>query len=120
MIVALMRYLVALLLAVAAGFGAYVVGAVTWSAIDPDGAGARLLFTIPIALSGMAVPGILGILCYVFRCDLIPEPRPQRLRKPAPAPAPAPARLRVARNPRPSTAPAPTAVQDDLELALAT
>ena len=126
----LMRYLVCLLLSLAAGSGAYALGAVIWSALDPQGAGGRLLFTIPLALAGMAVPGIAAAFCFVFRCDLIPEPKAKRspIHRPTRIAAEA-ASSRPARKsrPRPSPAaapaPAPTpaaALDEDLELALAT
>ena len=118
-----MKYLVCLLLSLAAGFGTYALGAVVWCTIDPDGAGARLLFTIPIALTAMAVPAILGMLAYVFRNEFIREPKPA---KPAPQPAAAShesvAPMRPARTSRArlATAPAVGLDEDDLELALAT
>jgi hypothetical protein len=120
-----LTFLIYLLLSLSAGFGTYALGAVTWSVIDPEGAGAKLLFTIPVALAGMAIPGIIGLLCWTFRCDFIPEPKPARATtkrpapvaapEPAPAPAPEPALLRPTRTPRPATN-----VDDDMELVLAT
>ena len=112
MIARCMTFLICLLLSLSAGFATYALGAVTWCVIDPDGAGAKLLFTIPVALAGMAVPGIIGMLCCAFRCDFIAEPKPARA--PATRPARVPAPLRPARTPRPA------AVDEDLELALAT
>jgi len=64
-----MRVIVCILLAIAGGFGAYILGAVVWSLIDPTGAGAALLFTIPIAIVGMAVPALLAVLALINRCD---------------------------------------------------
>jgi hypothetical protein len=92
-----MKYLAFLFLSVAAGFGVYSLGAVVWSIVDPHGAGETLLFTIPIALGGMAIPGILGMLCLVFRCDFIAEPRQakrvQAITKARPMPHVKPAHL---------------------------
>src|SRR5688500_8843957 len=110
-----LKYLVCLLLSLAAGFGTYALGAVAWCTIDPAGAGAKLLFTIPIAIVGMAIPGIVGMLCLVFRCDFIPEPQPVRV----PAVRPARAAARKTRHPRP-VAVAAQPVDEDMELALAT
>ena len=125
-----MRLLAYLFLSVAAGFGVYSLGAIAWSMIDPHGAGETLHFTIPIALGGMAIPGILGMLCLVFHCDFIPTPRPARrqasrtqvltpamphLIKPAHLPAPPPPPRRS--KPRPT--PPPALSEDDIELALA-
>ncbi|MEA2734458.1 MAG: hypothetical protein QOE14_909, partial [Humisphaera sp.] len=47
-----MKYLVCLLLSLAAACGTYTLGAVVWCIIDPEGAGTKLLFTIPVALAG--------------------------------------------------------------------
>ena len=108
-----MRYLACLLLAVSAGFGTYAIGAVAWSAMDPLGAGAKLLFTIPVALAGMAVPGILGMLCFVVRGAFVPERK--RVKKPIPQPAP----QRVPPTPQPATATPPQIDEDELEVVLA-
>ena len=107
-----------LLLSLSAGFGTYALGAVTWCVIDPEGAGAKLLFTIPVALAGMTVPGIIGMLCCAFRCDFIPEPRLARV--PATRPARAPASHRPTRVPRPTAAAMSPQVDEDLDLVLAT
>ncbi len=109
----LMTFLTSLLLALSAGCATYALGAITWCAIDPDGAGAKLLFTIPLALGGMTVPGILGALCLAFRCDFHSEPRAAKAMATTPAP--------LSRPRRPATAPAPaTHVDDEMELALTT
>jgi hypothetical protein len=109
----LVTFLTCLLLSLSAGCGTYALGAITWCTIDPDGAGAKLLFTIPVALVGMAVPGIVGLLCCAFRCEFIRAP------KPATVPARAPLRSAPARRPATATAPA-TPMDEDMELALAT
>jgi len=57
-----MKWLVCLLLSLAAGFFTYLAGAVVWSTIDPQGAGASLLFTIPPAVAGVAAPTLLALL----------------------------------------------------------
>ena len=64
-----MRLVVCLLFALTAGCGTYAVGAVLWSAADPEGAGVVLLFTIPIAIAAAAMPALLGVLVLIFRCD---------------------------------------------------
>ena len=109
-----------LLLSLAAACGVYALGAVVWSMIDPQGAGQTLLFTIPIALGGMAVPGILGVLCLVFRSIFVTEPR----RTPRRTPRRQARVLAVTSHAPPHTPPhtpprhlMPTA--DDLELAAA-
>jgi hypothetical protein len=102
--------LTCLLLSLSAGFGTYALGAITWCTIDPEGVGARLLFTIPVALAGMTIPGIIGLLCLAFRCDFIREAKPARRAVPTRAP------LRPARTRRPAMAD----VDEDVELALAT
>jgi hypothetical protein len=116
-----MKYLVCLLLSLAAGFGTYALGAVVWCTIDPDGAGAKLLFTIPIALTGMAIPAILGMLAFVFRTDFIRDPKPARAPAAATADSLAPPRSVRTSRARLATAPAMDVDdQDALELALAT
>ena len=106
-----MRYLACLCLSASAGFATYAIGAVAWSAIDPLGAGAKLLFTIPIALAGMAVPGILGTLCFVFRGAFVPQHR--HVSKPVPRQVPRPVRA------FPQPAPVVQIDEDDLEAVLA-
>lgn len=96
--------LTCLLLSFSAGFGTYALGAIIWCIADPADVGARLLFTIPIALAGMTIPGIIGALCWTFRCDLIGEARPTTTHAPRVVPAPA----------------AHVEHADDIELALAT
>jgi hypothetical protein len=98
-----------LLLSLSAGFGTYALGAIVWCVIDPEDVGAKMLFTIPPALAGMAIPGIIGMLCWTFRCDLIPE------RKAAKTVAAA-----AVRAPRPVRATDHLHDDDDVELALAT
>ena len=96
-----------LLLSLSAGFGTYALGAILWCVIDPEDVGAKMLFTIPIALAGMAIPGIIGMLCWTFRCDLIPEAKAAKTvaaAKRAPRPVPPPAHVH----------------DEDIELALAT
>jgi hypothetical protein len=108
-----LTFFIGLLLSLSAGCGTYAIGAIVWSVIDPSEVGAKLLFTIPIALAGMTIPGIIGLLCYTFRGDFIAEPR--RATKPSRVPAPAP--------PRPARTPRPAMVDpgdDEVELALAT
>ena len=113
------KYLSCLLLSLAAGFATYAAGAIAWCILDPEGAGAKLLFTIPIAVGGMTIPGIIGMLCVAFRCDWITEPKPAK--QPARAMA-TPATPRPTRTPRPRHATAPVAqhVDEDVELAFAT
>ena len=55
-----MRLLICVLLSLAAGFFAYLAGAVVWSTIDPQGAGSTLLFTLPLAVAGVAMPTLLA------------------------------------------------------------
>jgi hypothetical protein len=112
----LMQFFIGLLLSLSAGFGTYAIGAIVWSTIDPDEVGAKLLFTIPIGLAGMTIPGIIGLLCYTFRGDFISEPR--RAARPSPMPAPALSRRRAARTPWPAMV--DPVADDDVELALAT
>ena len=106
-----MRYLACLLLSLSAGCATYAIGAVAWSAVDPLEAGAKLLFTIPVALAGMAVPGILGTFCFVFRGAFVPERK--RVTKPIARPVP----QRVA--PPPHAEPTTHIDEDDLEVGLA-
>jgi len=114
----LMTFITCLLMSVSAGSATYAAGAIAWCTIDPDGAGAKLLFTIPLALAVMAVPGILGAMCLAFRCDFYREPRTAKAvvaTRPAPT-----APLRPIR-PHPAVATTPVAeMDDDMELALAT
>ena len=58
----LLRLLIFLLLSISAGAAVFLGGAVVWCLIDPDGAGKPLLFSIPLALVGAAIPGLLGML----------------------------------------------------------
>jgi hypothetical protein len=102
-------FLTCLLLSLSAGFGTYALGAILWCVIDPEDVGAKMLFTIPTALAGMAIPGIIGALCWTFRCDLIGEPKAAK--KTAALPA---------RAPRPTPPPAAHVTDDDIELTLAT
>lgn len=83
-----MKYLSCLLLSLAAGCATYAAGAVVWCVIDPQGAGSRLLFTIPVALVGMTVPGTIGMLCVAFRCEFIRDPKPTQAVASAPVRAP--------------------------------
>jgi hypothetical protein len=112
-----LSFMICLLLSLSAGFATYTVGAIAWCVIDPQGAGAKLLFTIPIALAGMAVPGIIGLLCAAFRCEFTTDPKPVKQR------AALPERVRPMRTPQPALA-TPTApaapVDQELELAFAT
>jgi hypothetical protein len=96
-----------LLLSLSAGFGSYALGAIVWCVLDPEDVGAKMLFTIPPALAGMGIPGIIGMLCWTFRCDLIGEPKAK------------PAAPSVIRAVRPARA-ADHVHDDDVELALAT
>ena len=110
-----LSFITCLLLSLSAGFATYTVGAIVWCVIDPQGAGAKLLFTIPVALAGMAVPGIIGLLCAAFRCEFITDPKPAKQR------AAVPARVRPVRTPQPAMATAAVATADqELELAFAT
>ena len=88
-----MRLVVCLLFALAAACGTYALGAIVWSAVDPEHAGVILLFTIPLAIAAAALPALLGIVALIFRCDW--HRRTRRMRpphaEPSPAPAPAPA-----------------------------
>ena len=97
-----------LLLSLSAGFGTYALGTIVWCVIDPENVGAKMLFTIPIALAGMTIPGIIGMLCWTFRCDMIGEPKAAKTAATAAVRAPTPARS------------ADHAHDDDVELALAT
>lgn len=110
-----MRVIVCLLLAMACGFGTYVLGAVLWSAADPQGAGTVLLFTIPPAIAGMAVPALFGVIALINRCDWA-APRPARV-----APVAAQASTAAPRPARSAPAPARPAFEsaDDLQLAAA-
>src|SRR4051812_4142392 len=63
----MMRLLVCLLLSLAAGCFAYLVGAVVWCAIDPLGAGGTLLFTLPPAIAGVATPALLAMIGLINR-----------------------------------------------------
>ena len=111
-----LTFMICLLLSLSAGFATYTVGAITWCVIDPQGAGAKLLFTIPVALAGMAIPGIIGLLCAAFRCEFISDPKPARQRVAVPA-----ARVRPIRTPQPAMATAAAApANEELELAFAT
>ena len=65
-----MRLVVCLLLAMAAGFGVYLTGAIVWTVIDPQVAAPSLLFTIPFAIVGTIVPALLGVLALVIRCRI--------------------------------------------------
>jgi hypothetical protein len=118
-----MTFITCLLLSLSAGSATYAAGAIAWCAIDPDGAGARLLFTIPIALAVMAVPGILGAVCLAFRCDFYREPRAAKVAVATATAAAAAAATRPA-GMRPSrpvvAAPTPAHVADELDLAFAT
>jgi hypothetical protein len=60
-----MRLLVCLFLALACGSATYLAGAVVWSMLDPQGAGAALLFTIPVAIAAAALPAVVGTLALV-------------------------------------------------------
>jgi hypothetical protein len=112
----LMTFLTCLLLSLSAGSATYAAGAIAWCTIDPDGAGAKLLFTIPLALAVMAVPGILGAMCLAFRCDFYREPRAAKV-----AARPSTTPLRPTRPSRPAVAIAtPAHVEDELDLAFAT
>ena len=117
-----MTFITCLLLSVSAGSATYAAGAIAWCIIDADGAGRRLLFTIPVALSVMAVPGILGAVCLAFRCDFYREPRAAKLSTAArPAHLPAAASLRPMRPSRPAIATAPASnLDEEMELAFAT
>jgi hypothetical protein len=64
-----MKYMVCLLFALAIGCGSYAAGAVIWAAVDPQGAGISLLFTIPVAITAAAVPALLGVMLLINRCD---------------------------------------------------
>ena len=113
----LMTFITCLLLSLSAGSATYAAGAIAWCAIDPEGAGAKLLFTIPIALAVMAVPGILGAVCLAFRCDFYREPRAAKVAV-ATAAAATPAGMRPSRPV--VAAPTPAHVEDELDLAFAT
>ena len=81
-----MRILVSILLSVAIGFATYVVGAVLWTIADPLGAGSSLLFTIPVAVVGMAVPALIGALAMINHCRWdTRELVRRRLKRPKPA-----------------------------------
>jgi hypothetical protein len=62
-----MRLLVCLLLSLAAGSGTYLAGAVVWSTLDPQGAGASLLFTIPPAIAALTTPALLALVGLINR-----------------------------------------------------
>lgn len=61
-----MRALASLLLSLSAGAGTWTLGAILWSTLDPTGAGAELLFTIPISLATAAVLAIAGMTLKTF------------------------------------------------------
>ena len=105
-----MTLIISLLLSLSAGFGTYALGAIVWCIIDPDDVGAKMLFTIPVALAGMIVPGILGLVGCAFRCEFITEPRV------APTGAtPVAAPLRPSRQSRPASE-----MDEEIDFALAT
>ena len=58
----LVRLLICLLLSVAAGAAVYLTGAIVWCLVDPLGAGQSLMVTLPLALSAVAAPAMLGVL----------------------------------------------------------
>jgi len=62
-----MKFVVCLLLSLAAGFFTYLAGAVVWSTLDPQGAGASLLFTLPLAVAGAVAPTLLAIAGLINR-----------------------------------------------------
>ena len=87
-----MRIAVCLLLSIAVGCATYTAGAIVWACADPQGAGKSLLFTIPVGFAAMVVPGLLGLLGLVFRCDWASARRSRRgSRKVTAAPARQPA-----------------------------
>src|SRR3954471_14489031 len=92
-----MRIGICLLLSIAIGCATYTLGAIVWACADPQGAGKALLFTIPIAFAGTAIPGLLALLGLVFRCDWA-TPR-AAARKPLRPAAVRPPRKRVASRP---------------------
>ena len=97
-----MRVVVCLLFALAAGFGTYALGAVVWASLDPEHAGKVLLFSIPVAIAGCAVPALLGIIVLVLSG---PGSRERQQRVVAKAPRPAATKRR--------------GLRDDAELSLA-
>lgn len=122
-----MKYLVSLLLAMAAGCGMYALGAILWAVADPAGAGASLLFTIPAALGAMAISGLLGTIALATRCnwDCPAEPdrsQPARAQtepvRPPLAVSPRPVPQRPASR-RPVARPAPQLAEPGLELCAA-
>ena len=73
-----MRIVICFLGSLAVGCATYLLGAIVWSIADPSGAGKVLLFTIPIAIAGMALPAVLSIIGAVTWCNHRP---PHRRRK---------------------------------------
>ena len=108
-----MKYLVALMLSLAAGFGVFTFGAVIWSALDPSGAGRAFLFTIPIAIVCMVVLGLFGMLAMMtVRFDWS---RQKAFKPAAEAPVLVPARKPVRKV---TQRPFPVEYPSDAELAL--
>jgi hypothetical protein len=77
-----MRIVICFLGSLAVGCATYLLGAIVWSIADPSGAGKVLLFTIPLAIAGMALPAVLLIIGAVTWCNYHPARR-QRRRVPA-------------------------------------
>ena len=85
-----MRILLCLLFGLACGCGFYVLAAVIWSIIDPSGAGAVLLFTIPAAVAAAALPALVGFIGMINLCAWDAQDR--RRRKPLASPRQTPRR----------------------------
>jgi hypothetical protein len=62
-----MRVIVALLIAIAAGFAVYTAGAIIWTIIDPQVAASSLLFTIPRTIVGTIVPALIAFVLMFTR-----------------------------------------------------
>jgi hypothetical protein len=107
-----MTLMISLLLSLSAGCGTYALGAIVWCVIDPEGVGARMLFTIPIALAGMTIPGVIGLIGYAFRCDFIREPKLPKQLEPMPE--------LVAFRPTRTSRPATKAMDEEIDFVLAT
>jgi hypothetical protein len=110
-----MKYLVALLLSLAAGFGTFILGAVIWSALDPSGAGRAFLFTIPVAIVCMVVLGLLGMTAMMT--GHFDWSRQETFKPVAEAPVRPKVRKAPAQRPFPAAYP-DAGIPDDAELAL--
>jgi hypothetical protein len=61
------RMVICLLIALAAGCAFYTLAAIIWTVVDPQVAAASLLFTIPQAIVGTAIPALLAVVLLLTR-----------------------------------------------------